>query len=115
MFEVRWALSRDGGLTFDEPRIVDDGSPIGRADVAFLDDGSVVVLWMANAGDTAEVRVRRFPASGEADAPLVVTEIDASRSSGFPRLASFGDRALVAWTETDGPRLGTALLVLSSQ
>ena len=112
---MRWSLSRDGGRTFDEPRVVDDGSPIGRADVAFLDDDSVVVLWMANAGDTAEVRVRRYPSSGKADAPLVVTKIDASRSSGFPRLTSFGDRALAAWTETDGPRLGTALLFLSSQ
>ena len=106
-------MSRDGGRTFDEPRVVDDGSPIGRVDVAIFDDDSVVVLWMARAGGRAsELRVRRYPASSAPDAPLTVAEVGAARSAGFPRLASFGDRALVAFTE-EGPRVSVALLVLS--
>lgn len=111
---MRWTLSRDAGKTFDPPRVVDSESPLGRADVAFLNDGSVVVLWVAGAGDDekAEVRVRRYPAVGDPDDPIVVTRIAASRASGFPRLASFGDRALVAWTDTDGPSIRVALLEL---
>ena len=118
---MRWALSRDGGRTFDEPLLVDDGSPIGRSDVAFLDDGSVLILWMAELGESAELRVRRYSFLGKGkgkakpDAPLVVTAIDPSRASGFPRLASFGNRALVTWTLIDGPHVGTALLTLSQQ
>ncbi len=81
--------------------------------MTILDDDSVVVLWLARAsGPGAELRVRRYSASGRPDAPLTVTEVRAGRSAGFPRLASFGDGALVAWTET-GPRVGMALLVLS--
>ncbi len=111
---MRLVLSRDAGRTFDEPRVVDAGAPpIGRADVTILDDDSVVVLWLARAsGPGAELRVRRYPASGRPDAPLTVTDVGASRSAGFPRIASFGDRALVAWTEA-GPRVGMALLILS--
>jgi hypothetical protein len=111
---VRLVLSHDAGRTFDEPRVVDANSPpIGRADVTILDDDSVVVLWLARAsGSGAELRVRRYSATGRPDAPLTVTELKATRSAGFPRLASFGDRALVAWTDT-GPRVGLALLVLS--
>ena len=110
---MRLVLSRDAGRTFDEPRVVDAYSPpIGRADVTILDDDSVVVLWLARASGGAELRVRRYSASGRPDAPLTVTEVRAARSAGFPRLASFGNRALVAWTET-GPRVGIARLVLS--
>ena len=113
--QVRWALSRDAGKTFATPRIVDADAPLGRADVGFLDDGSVVVSWLAGtrADETAEVRVRRYPASGEPDAPVVVATVAAARASGFPRLAALGDRALVAWTDTAGPSIRVALLTLS--
>lgn len=115
--QVRWALSRNAGKTFGPHQIVDAKAPLGRADVTFLQDGSVAVLWVAAADDdkTAEVRVRRYPVSGEPDAPLVVTTIAASRASGFPRMAAVADRILVAWTDTAGPRLGVALLVLAER
>jgi hypothetical protein len=105
-------LSSDSGETFATHRVVDADGPLGRADVAFLTDGSVVVLWVASPDDdgTAEVRVRRYPASGEPAPAVVVTKISGTRASGFPRLVAYGDGALVAWTITDGPRLGVALL-----
>lgn len=116
---VLWALSRNGGKSFAAAQVVDDASPIGRSDVAFLEDGSVIILWMAKSGETAELRVRRYHSLGKgkskADDAVLVTAINSWRSSGFPRLASFDNRALVAWTVTERQGLGLALLVLTKQ
>ena len=94
--------------------IVDADSPLGRVDVALLGDDSVVVLWVSRAGadEMAEVRARRYAPNGGPGAPLVVARISASRGAGFPRMAAFGDRVLVAWTDAGRSGIGTALLEL---
>ncbi len=111
--QVSLSLSTDRGVTYGEPWAVDEVEPIGRADVTFLADGSIAVLWMATSEGGAVLRVRRYLPDGSQQDPVTITELNPSRSSGFPTLSAFGDGALVTWTDTeDEGRVRTVLLEL---
>ncbi len=98
---VQLSKSADGGATWSEPVRVDVGRPIGRVDVAVLEDGRAAVIWLEDAGsDQAEIHVRSVD-----DGPLyrtTVATVESGRASGIPQIAALGDRAMVAWTETRG-------------
>ncbi|HUF29666.1 MAG TPA: sialidase family protein [Gemmatimonadaceae bacterium] len=108
---VRIAFSNDDGDTFDAPIRVDDGTPVGRVDVALLDDGSAAVTWLESVGtDGAEVRVRRVEPGGRRSGSSVISGSSAARASGFPRMAAAGDALLFAWTQPgEGARVRTAI------
>lgn len=108
---VRLAFSEDAGDTFGPPVRVDDGAPVGRVDVALLDDGSALVMWLERIGtEGAEVRIRRIDADGTRGPARVVAGSSAARSSGFPRMALSDDRIVFAWTQPgEPPRVRTAL------
>ncbi len=97
------AFSDDGGDSFGPPIRVDDGAAMGRVGLAMLDDGSVLVSWLARAGDDGEVRVRRVHADGVSNPFVVAGASRAARASGFPRMVRAGGRTLVVWTEPGEP------------
>jgi hypothetical protein len=98
-----WAKrSDDFGLTFGKARRIDVGDPLGRVDVAVLDDGSAVVVWLERVGDEAVVSLRRW-VDDEPGPVLELGRTAAHRESGFPRLASDGSAVWAAWTETSRP------------
>ncbi len=68
-------------------------------DVAFLDDGSILVCWLARAEGPAELRCRRVSSAGDPGEIVVVAELDDSRSSGFPTITTQGMTAVLAWTD----------------
>lgn len=111
---VRIAFSEDAGDTFGEPIRVDDGSPVGRVDVALLDDGSAAVTWLEQVGtDGAEVRLRRVEPGGRRSGSSVIAGSSAARTSGFPRMAPAGNALLFAWTQPgDDARVRTAIAQL---
>jgi len=98
---VKVAFSDDAGRSFDEPVVVDAGSPAGRTDVLLLEDGSALVSWLERTGgDGAEVRVRHVARSGAMEEGTRVSLSSAARASGFPRIVRAADgTTLVAWTD----------------
>jgi hypothetical protein len=92
------AFSADAGLTFREPVVVDRQGSLGRVDVV-LEDGDALVSWLADAGETAEIRLRRVSADGRMGPAVGVVKTAASRASGFPRLLHLGDRLYLGWVE----------------
>lgn len=108
------AFSADGGASWGAPVRVDEGTPLGRVDLALLPDGSAAVAWIGAApaggsdgAGTSEARVhlRRVDAEGRLGPAAVVSSTSAARASGFPRLARVGQEVLVAWT-LPGPEGG---------
>jgi hypothetical protein len=99
---VQLAFSRDGGAHFGEPVEIDAGRPLGRVDVALTGIGKegpeAVVSWLAVKEGGAAVHLRRAGPRG-LGAPVTVAATGAGRSSGFPRLARYGDDFAVAWVE----------------
>ncbi len=97
---VQVAFSGDGGRRFSRPMRVEGADPLGRADVALLEDGSALVLWLEALGQDALLKVQRVSASGAMGAPMTVSRTSAARASGFPRIVRSGARLIFAWTET---------------
>jgi hypothetical protein len=98
---VKVAFSRDGGATFAEPLVVDDGNPVGRVDILFLDEGEALVSWLEQTGaEAAAIRVRKVGVDGPVSASGTVLESSSARASGFPRLAPApGEGVVLAWTD----------------
>ncbi len=112
---VKVAFSTDAGATFSEPVVVDSGDPSGRVDLLRSPDGSVVVSWLERTGgEGAEVRVRRVWPEGRIGPESAVAVSSGARSSGFPRMASIDDHALLfAWTDLGSgpsPMISTAVV-----
>jgi hypothetical protein len=93
------AFSDDGGATFGEPIIIDDGKPLGHVDVVMLDAETAVVTWLEHALTGSEFRARRVPRSGKPGPSFKVADSGTPRAAGFPRAAVVGQDVYVAWTE----------------
>ena len=97
--KVNLAFSEDMGASFSEPIRIDDGIPLGRVDLEWLNRSAVVVSWIEVTGDSAELKLRKVSLKGEVDSPLVVSKIDAGRGSGYPQMVNFQNELIFAWTE----------------
>jgi hypothetical protein len=97
---VHVAFSDDAGASFGSPLRGDDGDPLGRVDVALLDDGSAALIWMERVGEGAQLRMRRLAAGERPGRSTTISEVAGARASGFPRMRPVGSRLLLAWTET---------------
>lgn len=93
------AFSADCGASFDVPVRVDLGDPLGRVNVAFLDDHSVVSCWLELMGDSTMIMARRVDRQGTLSKPLRVAQTSQDRASGFPRMATCQTGVLLVWTE----------------
>ena len=101
---VRLAFSSDGGNEFGPPIRVDDGNALGRVDVVFLDEESVLVSWMEDGLDgNADIRIRKVTVDGESESSTVVAITRAIRGSGFPRKVLHQDQVFFAWTDSGDP------------
>ena len=106
---VKLGFSKDGGESFGEPIIVDDGNPAGRVEVLLLNDGSALVCWLEKLPNGGEVRVRRIRPDGKRDEAITVAPSGTARSNGFPQMVRVGNQLIFAWT---GARVMTAALTL---
>ena len=106
------AFSTDAGKSFGAPIRLDDFSALGRVDIALLEDGSAVATWIEFQEGRAQFKVRRVGGTGGKSAAMTVSNLAASRASGYPRLARFGNELVFAWTESTQPtRVMTAVAV----
>jgi hypothetical protein len=96
------AFSSDAGRTFGAAIRLDDGVSVGRVDIELLEDGSAAALYIEQIDKRTQIRVRRITSSGERSNPVVIAEIEASRASGYPRVAAHGNELLFAWTARGG-------------
>ena len=106
---VKVTFSEDAGASFGKPIQVDDGETVGRVDTLLLPDGSALVCWLSGNVEGGAIKVRRVQSNGTVGPPAVIAKTDISRSSGFPRMALFGNEVHFAWTEFGKPsRVRTA-------
>jgi len=108
------AFSHDSGQSFGKPIRVDDAGTLGRVDVALLDDGSAAATWIEFADGKAQFRMRRIKATGERSPSGTVTGLAATRASGYPRMAHFGEELVFAWTDSATPTMVKTARVASA-
>ncbi|WP_234570245.1 exo-alpha-sialidase [Rhodohalobacter sp. 614A] len=100
---VSVATSADGGQTFGDPVEMPESESrvLGRADLVIGDDGSVYVSWMQEFEGSGYIMMAEVGPDGTVSDEQTVGITDASRTSGFPRIALVDDSLVFAWTQTD--------------
>lgn len=99
---VALAFSRTGGESFEPPVVLDSDAPLGRVAVVLDADGTALVSWLTQPGQSdavAELRLQRVARDGRKSPSLTLASTAAGRSSGFPRLALENGSLFVAWSE----------------
>jgi hypothetical protein len=99
--QVKVSFSEDGGKSFGTPIRADWGDPLGRVGIVLLEDGTALLAWMEQREKQAEFLVRRVRADGSTGLPMTIARTAATRGSGFPQLVVSGNRAILAWTESE--------------
>jgi len=105
------AVSKDAGLTFDEPKLLAIDNTAGRVDVSFNSSGQALLTWVAS-GETSDVMGLIWDEDSFLE-PFTVGQIQGSRASGFPRTAGIGDEFLVMWTNAETPFQLSSVLISS--
>lgn len=103
---VKLAFSDDYGKNFDEAILLSENQPLGRVDIVMHNEQSAWVSYVERHEDAAKLHIKQVMRNGTIVQALILDEMEASRSGGFPQLSSFGDGLLVAWTEI-GERAST--------
>lgn len=99
--EVRMAFSTDQGASFGAPVRMDDGLPIGRVGLVFTEENELIVTWLEQVEEAAEIRLARVNFKGEKKEELVLAEVEASRQSGFPVITMHDDKVYFTYTQVD--------------
>ncbi len=98
---VYLAWSENGSESFGAPVKIDQGKPVGRVDVKLFKKDMALVSWVeSETENTAALRLKVIDLSGATLADERISDYDGSRNSGFPRLATDGQRFYLAWTQT---------------
>lgn len=111
--EVRVMFSDDAGASFTEPQRVDDGAPVGRVDLAMLDDGEVAVIWLENTEAGGELRARRVSADGTERASITVAPAGPDRATGMPKAALYDGWLWASWVDVEARAVRVARARLS--
>lgn len=93
------AFSEDAGRTFNHPYRIDAALPLGRVDVALLQDGSALVSRLEIEGDRAAIRVGHIEEDGESVFDFKAVDSSPARASGFQHLAVVDGKTVLVWTE----------------
>lgn len=96
---VNLIFSKDGGATFDAPIRIDKANAMGRVDVLLLEKDEVVVSWMEAGDGQALIKAVRVHRDGNKGKVMIISELDASRKTGFPQMELVGDTVYFAWTD----------------
>lgn len=104
-------FSNDQGQTFGEAVRMDMGSPVGRVDMAWVNDTTALVCWMELDGDSSSLWIQTLSMDGEKGEAKIVGRFSSGRSSGYPQLASMEGQSIIAWTDPAEPRsIRTAII-----
>jgi len=114
--KVKIALSTDEGKSFGEAITIDNGNPLGRVDIEFLEDNTLLVSWMErNMEDRskADFMAKKLSLAGKTLKEFTLSEMASSRRSGFPQLSGYNGSIIAAWTdlsEVENSRIKTVIL-----
>lgn len=100
--EVKLAFSHNDGDTFDPPTKVDLGHPLGRVDVVLYDQFAIV-SWLEEKDKTAFFYARKIYENGAMEKPFLITKMENSRGTGFPRVKAIGKELIFTLTQPGEP------------
>lgn len=97
--QVLVAFSKNGVVKFDTPVVLNDDLALGRVDIAFIDEKSVLVSYMESDETDTYLKVRKVKVNGRVSEAHTVAKISGARGTGVPQLEILGDEAFIMWTD----------------
>jgi hypothetical protein len=97
--KVQVALSSDEGRTFRAPLRADGGNPLGRPAVTPFDRNSELLVWLEQAADGVEIRIRRISHDGTLHPAVTIAQAPPGRAAGFPKAAVAANQILLSWRD----------------
>ncbi len=98
---VKAARSEDGGLTFAEPVVVDQGRTNGRVDVVLDDYDTAWISWMGSDSEQPQLVLRNWPKRSPLGEVHFLGEANTKRGTGFPRMTWTSEGIIMATTNAD--------------
>lgn len=108
---VKLAFSDDSGKSFAAPTRIDFGDALGRVDILFLEDGSVLVTWLEWQGDDEVLFVCRALEDEGCVTRQVLARNSSDASMNFPRMARIGHDVYFALTTPIDARQSTVTVI----
>lgn len=105
---VNVIFSTDGGSTFGNAIRIDEGSAIGRVDIALIDDKSAMVSWM----EGTMIKAAKVHADGTIEPSITIATSSESRASGFPQMTKSRNQLIFAWTDDNEKNIKVATIPL---
>lgn len=105
--EVLLAFSDDGGSKFRTPIRIDDGNPVGRAQVALLQGRSALAFWLENKSGTTRLLGRRVQDDKNLEPPFEITR---GSGLGYPHVVRTGKRVFITWADEKASEIHFAVL-----
>ncbi len=96
--EVKVIFSNDNGENFNEVVVIDNTKPIGRVDVAMINENTAIVSWLDKSASGAKIKAAQISRDGKLDNIMTIAEISPSRKTGFPQMEVIGETVYFAWT-----------------
>jgi len=93
--QVKVILSKDNGASFGSPIRIDEGQPIGRVDIAWLDEKRLAASWM----EAEQIKAIVIHTDGTIEKSFTIATSSKSRASGFPQMIRAGKELIFAWTD----------------
>ncbi len=102
--QVKIIFSKDAGATFEAPIVIDNRNPLGRVDVAMDEKGTAFVSWLSFQDEKSQIKAIAVNSTGIIGNPIVISETNSSRSSGFPQMELLENQLHFAWTTSEDDR-----------
>jgi hypothetical protein len=97
---IQYVISHDGGASFGDAVLLDDGSPLGRPQLVPLDAESFLAAWLEKSESShLDIRIRRIHRDGTRGASTTVAKAPAGRAAGLPRIIVHDDEIVLAWRD----------------
>lgn len=102
--KVKLSFKPHGAPSFEAPITVHDYVPLGRVDVEILDDNNTLVSWLERDPEDsgkAVFKAKHYDSENNLLHSYKLSELKASRSTGFPQITRYKSGFVTAWTHID--------------
>ncbi len=97
--EILVSFSKNGVVNFNNPVVLNDLQAIGRVDIAFVDETSVLVSYMESDETETYLKVKKVKVNGKVSDAITVAKLSSSRGTGVPQLEIVDAMAYLVWTD----------------
>ncbi len=107
---VNIAFSEDAGALFQAPIPIDTAQTVGRVDVLFWKNDTVLLSWISQVEDEGLLQIAKVHSEKGVLERIPIAPISLARKSGFPRMERLEEQVFLVWTDVERECVKTLLI-----